>query len=335
MPGTPRSAFDLVGIPLTLATVLGAFVVFTSILAFLTRWQTTFNFRLREDLVVILRQRLYQAIVNTDWLTFSRTRSSDFTHALTSELDRVGNATALLLQMVTNAILVSVYVLFALRISAVMTVTVFAAGLILALVLRRMTGKSREIGEEISAADGGLYSAAIEHLSGMKTVKSYGVEERNAQIFSKLSEQVARVYTKSMSNYAGAAFFFTVGSAVVLSSMLYVASEFLQTTAAGLLLLLFLFNRMIPLFNSVQRGYQQYLNELPAFARVMELQDRCEAAAEPVTTASRALVFREILRFEGVSLLLRRRGGNRSGTRPRPDHRGGQDHGDRGSLRCR
>jgi ATP-binding cassette subfamily C protein len=294
------SAFELVGVPLTLATVLGAFVVFTAILAFLTRWQTTFNFRLREDLVAVLRRRLYRAIVNTDWLTFSRTRSSDFTHALTSELDRVGHATALLLQMVTNAILVSVYVLFALRISAVMTVTVFVAGLILALVLRRRTRKSRDIGEEISSADGGLYSAAIEHLSGMKTVKSYGVEERNAQMFSTLSEQVARVYTKSINNYAGTAFFFTVGSAVVLSTMLYVASEFLQTTAAGLLLLLFLFNRMIPLFNSVQRGYQQYLNELPAFARVMELQDRCEAAAEPVTMASRALAFREIIRFEEV-----------------------------------
>jgi ATP-binding cassette subfamily C protein len=294
------SAFELVGIPLTLATVLGAFVIFTTILAFLTRWQTTFNFSLRENLVVILRQRLYRAVVNTDWLTFSRTRSSDFTHALTSELDRVGHATALLLQMVTNAILVSVYVLFALRISAVMTLTVFAAGLILTLLLRRRTRRSRDIGEEISAADSGLYSAAIEHLSGMKTVKSYGVEERNAQMFSKLSEQVARVYTKSINNYAGTAFFFTVGSAVVLSSILYVASEFLQTTAAGLLLLLFLFNRMIPLFNSVQRGYQQYLNELPAFARVLELQDRCEAAAEPETTASRALKFREILRFEGV-----------------------------------
>jgi ATP-binding cassette, subfamily C, bacterial len=294
------SAFELVGVPLTLATVLGAFVVFTTILAFLTRWQTTFNFRLREDLVVILRRRLYRAIVNTDWLTFLRTRSSDFTHALTSELDRVGHATALLLQMVTSAVLVSVYVLFALRISAVMTVTVFVAGLSLALLVRRRTRKSRDIGEEISGADSGLYSAAIEHLSGMKTVKSYGVEERNAQMFSKLSEQVARVYTKSINNYAGTAFFFTVGSAVVLSSMLYVASEFLQTTAAGLLLLLFLFNRMIPLFNSVQRGYQQYLNELPAFARVMELQDRCEAAAEPETTASRALEFREIIEFEGV-----------------------------------
>jgi ATP-binding cassette, subfamily C, bacterial len=134
----------------------------------------------------------------------------------------------------------------------------------------------------------------------MKTVKSYGVEERNAQMFSKLSEHVARVYIKSINNYAGAAFFFTVGSAVVLSSMLYVASEFLQTTVAGLLLLLFLFNRMLPLFNGVQRSYQQYLNELPAFARVMELQDRCEAAAEPEFTAFRALEFQEIIRFEEV-----------------------------------
>jgi ATP-binding cassette, subfamily C, bacterial len=40
------------------------------------------------------------------------------------------------------------------------------------------------------------------------------------------------------------------------------------------------FNRMVPLFSAIQLEYQQYLNGLPAFAGVMEIQARCEAAAE-------------------------------------------------------
>jgi ATP-binding cassette, subfamily C, bacterial len=294
------SAFKFVGIPLTLTTVLGAFVLFTTTLALLTRWQTTHSAALGQDFVAVLRRRLYRAIANTDWLTFSRSRSSDFTHALTTELDRVGMATAFLLQFVTNAILVSVYVLFAVRLSAVMTGAVFAAGLILLLLLRGKVQWARWTGENISLATNGLYSAAIEHLSGMKTAKSYGMEERNARIFSDLSDRVARMRMNSSRNYAETAFWFTVGSAVILSIILYVAYEILNLTAAGLLLLLFLFNRMIPLFNSIQQNYQQYLNALPAFAVVTDIQARCQATAEPRVAASDVVEMREAIRFEQV-----------------------------------
>ena len=294
-------AFEFVGMPLTLPSVLGTFVVFTAVLAFLTRTQSVYNFKLQQDFVATLRRRLYRAIANADWLTFSRIRSSDLTHALTNELERVGAATASLLWMVTNTVLVFAYVLLALRLSAAMTGMVFAAGLVLVFVLRRETSKAHGIGEEISEVGTMLYSAATEHLSGMKTVKSYGVEERNTKIFSRLSEQVARVYTRSISNTATTSFWFTVGSAAILSVILYASVEILGMTAAELLLLLFLFNRMIPLFNSIQSYYQIYLNQLPAFAGVMELQARCEAAAEPQPQKSVAVHLREGIRFEGVS----------------------------------
>ncbi len=96
------SAFAVLGVQPTLSTVLGAFVLFTSGLELITRWQRTFNFKLEEDFVASLRRRLYRVIARTDWLTFSQSRSSDFTHALTTELERVGAATFFHLRLVTN-----------------------------------------------------------------------------------------------------------------------------------------------------------------------------------------------------------------------------------------
>ncbi len=122
------SAFAAIGVQPAFVTVLGAFMLFTSGLALLTRLQMTFNFKLQQDLVALLRQRLYRAIANTDWLTFSRSRSSDFTHALTTELDRVGNATFFLLRLLTGAALAGIYVLFALRVSPMMTALVLRHG---------------------------------------------------------------------------------------------------------------------------------------------------------------------------------------------------------------
>lgn len=181
------SIFSAIGVRPTLITVLGAFMLFTSGLALLTRWQTTFNFKLQQDFVALLRRRLYRAIANADWLTFSRSRSSDFTHALTTELDRVGSATFFLLRLLADAALACAYILFALRVSPMMTAMVFVSGAGLLLLPKKKTQAAHFTGEDVSLATNGLYAAAIEHLGGMKTTKSYGVEKRNADIFSKLT----------------------------------------------------------------------------------------------------------------------------------------------------
>jgi hypothetical protein len=86
------SLFAVVGARPSLIPVLGAFALFSIVLALLSRWRTTYSYKLQEDLVSYLRRRLYRAIANVEWLVFTRSRSSDFTHALTTEIDRIGAA---------------------------------------------------------------------------------------------------------------------------------------------------------------------------------------------------------------------------------------------------
>ncbi len=299
--GFVSSAFALLALEPTAPTVLGAFVVFSTVLALITRWQAVSNEKFQQGFVSTLRQRLYRAIVRADWLTLSRTRSSDFTHALTTETERTGRATAYLLELVTNAVLVSMYVLFALQLSAVMSLLVLASGSALLLALYRKTRKAREVGEEVSTTTRDMYSASIEHLGGMKTVKSHGVEERDAGLFSALSGRVAGARVAGSRNYAGVMFWFTAGSVLILSVILYVSLEVLELPAATLILLLFLFNGMIPLFNGVQQSYQEFLNDLPAFATLANLQRRCEEAAEPEAPYGERLELERGVRLEGVS----------------------------------
>jgi ATP-binding cassette subfamily C protein len=185
-----------------------------------------------------------------------------------------------------------------------MTALVLAAGVVLLVLLRRKVQGARWTGEDITFATSGLYSAVIEHLAGMKTIKSYGVEERNSRIFAGLADRVAAMYLKEARNQAETTFWFTIGSAVILCAIVYVSSEVMKVPAAGFLLLLFLFNRMIPLFNQVQQNFQFYLNALPAFERVTEIQALCEAAAEPkAMTRSEEVELRESMRFEDVSFI--------------------------------
>lgn len=301
LSGTIRAVFGAVGLETTPAAVLGAFVLFTTAVALVSRWQSTSNFWLQQEFVARLRRRLYRSIAGADWLTFSRSRPSDFTHALTTELDRVGAATAYLLQLLTGLVLVPVYVALAVNISASMTGLVFLCGVALLLLLRKKTQASRRIGEEMSQATSDLYSASIEHLGAMKTVKSYGAEGRSANIFSEQTGRTMGTYLAGNRNYASAGFWFSVGSATILSVILLVSLEFLELPAASLLFLLVLFNRMIPLFGGIQQSLQSFMGAVPAFARTAEMRRRLEDAAEACQGHWEEVGLRDALRLEGVS----------------------------------
>ena len=93
LAGFVSSLFSAVGIRPTLIAVLCVYIFIVIVHSLLRRWETSVSLTLEYEFIVHLRQRLYQAIADTNWLFFSRHRSSDFTHALTIEMeeDRCGN----------------------------------------------------------------------------------------------------------------------------------------------------------------------------------------------------------------------------------------------------
>lgn len=289
-----------IGLRPTLIEVLGFYVVIISAHALLIRWQSTLNLALEYDLVVLLRKRLYRAIANVDWLFFSQSRSSDFMYVLITEVERVGEATGHLLHLLATTLVSLTYMAFALKLSAVMTGLVVASGGGLALLLRGKTLVAHLAGEELSKAMNRLYAAITEHLGGMKTAKSYGAEDRHVDIFARLTERVRDTNVRTVRSGAALNFWFEIGSVLVLSLIVYVSFEVLAMPAAEIFLLLFLFARIMPMCSNLQQGYQGFVNLLPAFAIVMGMQARCEAAAGPRTERMEEVTLRRGVRFEQV-----------------------------------
>ncbi|MDP3035738.1 MAG: ATP-binding cassette domain-containing protein, partial [Methanobacteriaceae archaeon] len=69
---------------------------------------------------------------------------------------------------------------------------------------------------------------------------------------------------------------------------------------AELLILLFLFMRIIPRFSTIQRSYQYFINMLPAFVNVINLKRECEIASESELETG-DLVFEKEIQFKDVS----------------------------------
>jgi len=121
LSGFISAVFSGIGMRPTLIKVLGVYVFIVIIHSLLRRWETSASLTLQYEFVVRLQQRLYRAITNTSWLFFIRNRASDFTHALTIEMERIGAATYYILNLFATAIVAIVYLLFAIRLSPMIT----------------------------------------------------------------------------------------------------------------------------------------------------------------------------------------------------------------------
>jgi ATP-binding cassette, subfamily C, bacterial len=267
--------------PPTLPAVLVIYAGVVTGRAALRRWQSIAMVDLESRLVREIRFRLFHAILHARWTFVSRKRSSQLLHALTSQVSRVGHATDHLLPLAAQLLIVAVYLLFAFMLSPMITLLVVASGLMLLLVLRREARRAFATGERMTAATGDLYAACVEQLNGLKTVRSYRAEERTAGVFEVRQREVVAAQLDTHRNFARVRVLSEIGAVAILAVMLWVTVEVVALAVAEVLLLIYLFGRVVPRLSQLQQSHQYFVNALPAFRDVMQAIEECEAESEP------------------------------------------------------
>ncbi|KAF5046252.1 Heterocyst differentiation ATP-binding protein HepA [anaerobic digester metagenome] len=299
--GWVSSFFAYLGLQPTLVLILFIYVVVISVSAILTRYQTLQTSQIQYQFANHLRQRLYNAITNSNWLFFSRVKSSSLAHALTNEIDRISTGTGQFLTFIASIMILVVYIIFALELAGLFTGVIFAVGIIILLILRRRASRSRTSGEDITTTTRDLYYSILQHLDGMKTIKSFGMQDENKKVFKKQSNQVARNYLQAIRSYADVKLLFDVGTVIVLAFMVFILIEVVKLPTASLFLLIYLFVRMIPQFSTVQRAYQYFINMLPAFGNVYSLEEQFLGNSESEERDNGSVELKESIKLENVS----------------------------------
>ena len=274
--------FAGVGLPLTLWSILCVYVGIVAVHAVATRYGTVLNAKIVHGFTQVLQNNLYRALCRAEWLCFLRTRSSDVTHALTSDLGRVGFATQQLLQLMGTVIIAGVHIAVALMISIPMTLFALACGGGFLLVLRPFNRRSNTFGKRLRGSMNDMYSIITEHLGGMKIAKSYSLEAFHEKNFKVVTDSVVDQMVSFTRINAATRVYYGIGTAAALAVFFYVAVEMAHMPVAGLLLIVFLFARLLPRFSTIQQYLQQIANALPSFEAALDMEKRFEAMKEPV-----------------------------------------------------
>ena len=299
--------FAAFGMTPTLGGALVLFVGIAGVRALLVQWQISVNAGVREDVTTNLRVRMYRAIAQAEWRYIVTRRPSEFVNALVNEIARIGSAAS---QAIALSVAVStslVYLGLALHLSPAMSLAVLGSAALLAWVLRGSMTNARALGRRSSAARSKLHNAATEHVAGLKTVKSYGATDRHDAIFVRLSHEARDVSLEVAAGQTELQQRLEFGSTVLLAIAVYLSYEILRVSTAQLLVLLFIFARLMPRLVSIYRQLQGLAIALPVLEAVAKLERECLAAAEPAPSHLPEVAFAKGIRLEKVSFNYLRR----------------------------
>ncbi len=279
------TVWNFTGLPLNLPAVLLVYIGIVTLYAAAQRWSTILNSKLSHAFTRKLRDDLFSAMARVQWLRFMQIRGSEINHVMTTNLTTIDNGTYGLFALISNIFVVIVHIGIAMMLSVPLTCVAIASSAILLIVLRPLNRRSYALGEEWRQTMAALFGVLMDHLSGMKIAKSFGAEERHIRSFRKLSGNLEQQANRFSAILSSTSMYYEIGGVVAVALFFFVGVQILHVPAPKLLVMVFLFGSLVPLFSWMQRTWQGTLNMLPAYKAVVEMRDRFFDAEEALAPA--------------------------------------------------
>jgi len=278
--GVTARFFSGAGTPLTLPVILLAYIFIVSLIAGLRYYLTVLTTTVQQAYICHTRYQLYHSLLHSRWPFIIRHKMSDFTHCLTSQVQGIGQASYQMLSLLSQLILVGVYVLLSFLLSWQMSVLAMGCGLLLLLILLPLNKTILRSGDRQLGGYKGIFQMFTEQLASLKMIKSYGSEDYYAGQVNRMSRLLEKQQVHMTRINAFTQLVYMVGAVISFSLYFYLALEWLAVSLATLLLLLLIFSRLLPQLSAIQSGYQRLLHQLPAFEDVRNMMHACGQAGE-------------------------------------------------------
>lgn len=280
MARTTRSVFDAAGVSMTLGTMLVAYVALVGLTAALGAYQSVLLVRYRLEFTDGLRRRLYEAVAGAEWRHLLGLRQSDLLTALTVDVNWVGQGTLAIMNLGVALVVVVAQLTVALWISPAVTGLAALTGFCLAALVWPLVNRSRRLGRELVTHNRSVLASLTSFLDGLKLAKAHGLPPGHAISFDVAMRRSRSSQVDFSRASATATAVQLTATAVALAVLVEVAVGRLRMPVADLLVVAFIFIRVVPGLTSAQSSLQTAAQTLPAFDELAGIIDDCERAAE-------------------------------------------------------
>jgi ATP-binding cassette subfamily C protein len=248
-----------------------------------------------------LRLRLIRGLMEAQWTYFTSRSTGHFANAISTEAHRASSAYRMACTAMAAAIQLVIYLLIVVVVSWQVALLSLLVGGMVVTVLRQFVSMSRQAGQHQTRVMRSLIRRLTEALPGIKPIKAMAREadllpllERETEGFNRAQQQQV-LASESMRSFQEPILVLFIASG--LFAVLTWGSMVLSTV----LVLVFLFYRLLGQVNVIQTSYQDVTVGESAFWSIHELISEAEAAKEQVTGRTAPPPLATGIRFRNVS----------------------------------
>lgn len=283
-----------------ISIVLLAFMLLIVGKAVLSRALTLTNSRFVENHSFELRKRLYDVVSTAPWERLTADRQTDTITLFTSQSSQVSYGVSEIISMISSLFTACVQLAIALWLSLPVTALVLVSGSVFVLLFRSMFRKSREYGDELIRVSRAMYQELVNQLWGVKEVRTYGVQAEHAKLFTDISNSTRETKLRYTKLRAKPQMAFSLVSSGLICIIFLVCVLGLKMELGRMMVLVFVFTRLWPVFSGFYSRIQSIQTCVPAFEKLNEAFISFGSEEMPEDEAE-VIRFTKTLSFDHVS----------------------------------
>ena len=257
-------------VDLPLFILLVIFVVVVTLQSLFSRAQTVFNVKVLQKVSDKLRLILFGSVANSRWDAINTKRRGDLQHVLHSETERIVLAISFSANFFQAVITLLIYMALAAFVSWQMALFASVTGAVLFVVLFPLRRLATRFGNELSELLKNENHTMLEFLNGIRLAKLFTVEDRHTNAYGFHLKTVRDNRIGYIRLTSVGTLIFQVGAALIAATFVWLAIRVFGLGIAEIGVLLLIFVRLAPRFNTIQSSVQQVLNNLPSYKNYSE-----------------------------------------------------------------
>jgi len=247
-----------------------------------------------------LRKDIYDAIGTAGWETFSSRSHSDIISLLTVQCGKARACLQGIVTFIASFFSALMQLMIALWMSWPLTLAIFVVGGGFLIAFRPLLKKSKEYGKQSVTVNKELHEEIRNQLNSIKEIRAYGAEEHHEELFENINKRSFDIHFRTAQLRVVPQFCYSIGAAILIALAFVFNIFVLKTGTAQLVILVYVFARLWPVFSSWQGQLQGIQSNLPAYETICQCIEELSHGARKTKTKEGILPFEKEVTFRDV-----------------------------------
>lgn len=247
-----------------------------------------------------MRRSIYNSISKADWETLSAKTGTDLIQLITAQSMQVRNCLQQMMGLISSAFSALVQLAIAIWMSPPVTLMALLVGAGFLILFRPVQKKSKEFGKESVGASQKLYKEIQNQILGIKEIRAYGAEEHHAELFQEISQEQYDISLRMHRMWVKPRLCYSIASALLIALAFVYSVLILDTGTAQLVVLVYIFSRLWPVFSSWQGQLQNIQTSIPAYEIIQKSIQELAKKKREHTASTKKVEFTKSVAFHNV-----------------------------------